>query len=74
MGLEPTTSSLGRRPVYGIGMRNSAVLERVAASAPGVENGESGSENGFGGPSVDPTHRRLNVYVESRMNRELGPA
>ena len=34
MGLEPTTSSLGRRPVYGCRMPNSTVLERVTSITP----------------------------------------
>jgi len=31
MGLETTTSSLGRRPAYGRSTPNSAVLERVTS-------------------------------------------
>ena len=34
MGLEPTTSSLGRRPVYGLDARNRTVLERVTSTTP----------------------------------------
>ena len=54
MGLEPTTSSLGRSPVYGRTTLNSTVLERVTSSTPPEEYEESGPENGLGGPSVDP--------------------
>jgi hypothetical protein len=54
MGLEPTTSSLGRRPVYGRMILNSTVLERVTSITPREENGGSGPENGVRGRVVDP--------------------
>ena len=57
MGLEPTTSSLGTRPVYGPTTLNSTVLEWLTSNTPPWGNGESGSENGFGGPGVDPGRR-----------------
>ena len=34
MGLEPTTSSLGRRLVYGLTKLNSTVLQRVTSITP----------------------------------------
>jgi len=65
MGLEPTTSNLGRRPVYGPTMLNSTGLERVTASTPPQENGQSGSENGLAGPSLDPHHVRWSYHVRA---------
>jgi hypothetical protein len=45
MGLEPATSGLGRRPVHGRTTPNGTALERVTASTPSQENGESGLED-----------------------------
>ena len=53
-GLEPATSSLGRRPVYGPLPRYGTVLQRVTTSTPRPRNGRSGPENGLGGPTVNP--------------------
>ena len=53
-GLEPATSSLGRRPVHGPPPRYGTAFQRVTSSTPRLRNGQSGPENEVGGPTVDP--------------------
>ena len=54
MGLEPTTSSLGRRLIYGCTNLNSTVLERVTFSTLGRNTGNPDQKTDL----VDPPWTR----------------